>query len=399
MAMMAVVENERRQKNSEEEAEATLQLQRISSTITLSYESMRLVLLHCRLMLPQITAKMSSCRILTRLLRDCCWGGCRPSTLQCPAFSGYCLVDGNDRKTSISGNALFTNTAEFRKMHRASCKRIDATHTDAQIETWRRKADSSDYLLGNELSTITVELAVPLATRMLQRLFDYSFPISDYGCQPAMLLGRFAALQFDCSRMSGEIKPLQIRDQMVTSKSAHSKIAHLKQLGLSMNDSDTKGPFMSEAVNHFCSFMIFFKNGASVISKLAVVVGPHTAANHSVYTTSRLMAAATMKAVSQRCDYHITCDINTSRVQWLPLITVLTPSIESVCQDLVAVAVKKKYAKFLKKYGKKHAMPTDCELELCPCEKCGPLGHLRHQFQYCHVPGCPCLQRWVPPLF
>ena len=67
---------------------------------------------------------------------------------------------------------------------------------------------------------------------------------------------------------------------------------------------------MSEAVNHFCSFMIFFKNGASVVSKLAVVVGPHTAASNSVSTTSQRMAAATMKAVSQRCDYHCT----TSRV-------------------------------------------------------------------------------------
>jgi hypothetical protein len=83
------------------------------------------------------------------------------------------------------------------------------------------------------------------------------------------------------------------------------------------------------------------------VSKLAVVVGPHTASNHSVCATSRHMAAATMKAVSQRCDYHITCDINTSRIQWLPLITVWTPNIESVCQDLVTVAVNTKYAKFL----------------------------------------------------
>ena len=86
----------------------------------------------------------------------------------------------NDRKTSVLANALFTNTAEFIKMHKASCKRIDVTHTAEQIETWRRKADSSDYLLGNELSDVTMGLAVPLATRMLQRLFDYSFPISDY---------------------------------------------------------------------------------------------------------------------------------------------------------------------------------------------------------------------------
>ena len=328
---------------SGEEAE----LQRISSAITLPYECMRLVLVHCRMMLPQIVSKMSSCRILTRLLRDCCWGGCRPSTSQCSAFSGFCLVDGNDRKPSLLANALFTNTAEFRNMHKANCKRIDVTHTDEQIETWRRKADSSDYLLGNELSSLSLGLAVPLATRMLQRLFGYSFPISDYGCQPAMLLGRFASFQFDCSRMSGEIKPLPIYDGMITSRSTPSKRAHLKQLGCSLNPSGTIGPCMSETVNHFCSFMIFFKNGASVISKLAVVVGPHTAANNSVYATSRLMAAATMKAVSHRCDYHITCDINTSRVQWLPLITVWTPNIESVFQDLVTVAVKTKYAKFL----------------------------------------------------
>ena len=279
-------------------------------------------------------------------------------------------------------------------MHHASCKRIDVTHTNEQIETWRRKADSSDYLPGgNELDHVTVGLAIPLATRMLQRL------ISDYGCQPAMLLGRFAALQFDCSRLSGEIRPLRIYPKMSTSSSSLSEIAHAKQLGLSVDHLRTTGPFMSEAVNRFCSFMIFFKNRASVVSKLAVVVGPNTAANNSVYATSRLVAAATMRAVSQRCDYHITCDINTARVQWLPPITVWTPNIESVCQDIVAVEVNAKYAKFIKQYDKKHANPTDWELELCQCETCGPLGHLQYQFQYCHVHGCPCLQRWVPPFF
>ena len=107
--------------------------------------------------------------------------------------------------------------------------------------------------------------------------------------------------------------------------------------------------------------MIFFKNGASIVSNLAVVVGPHTTANHSMYATSRLTAAATMKATSQRCDYHITCGINTSRVQWLPLITMWTPNTEPVCQNLIVVAVKTKYAKFLKSYEKKHVKPPDSD--------------------------------------
>lgn len=132
------------------------------------------------------------------------------------------MVDGNDLKTSYLANALFTNTTEFRKMHHACCKRISAKHTDEQIETWRRKADSHDYVPGNELSELTMGLTAPLATRMIQRLFDYSVPISDCECQPAMLRGRFAALQFDCSRESGELKPLPVHPKMITCTSSSS---------------------------------------------------------------------------------------------------------------------------------------------------------------------------------
>ena len=90
---------------------------------------------------------------------------------------------------------------------------------------------------------------------------------------------------------------------MISVSSSAKLKAHVKQLGVSLNRAETQ-VVMSEAVNQFCSFMIFFKNGAIVVSKLALGswVGPHTAANNSVYATSRLVAAVITKAVSQHCD-------------------------------------------------------------------------------------------------
>ena len=118
---------------------------------------------------------------------------------------------------------------------------------------------------------------------------------------------------------------------------------------------------------------------------MPVVLGQHTAADPFVHTMSTKMAATTLKAVAQRCDFDVTCDLEECRIQqqvttrhyvsamkhlssgkmagehpsicnWVDTLLIWSGDCDSKCRVHVAEAEHKKHTRLVNEYKKKNAI-------------------------------------------